>query len=110
LAASADAFMAAFTEREEEQKRAQARRRQEPDEDGFVMVTRRGGSGRNRPADPEELKAQLAERGGKGKLKGFYGWQIREERKERQKELVKKFEEDRKRVAEKKKGRRFRPG
>ncbi|KAI5858799.1 ribosomal RNA-processing protein 7-domain-containing protein, partial [Tricharina praecox] len=107
LQASADAFVAAFGEAEEVAKQQAAKRRSVVDEDGFVTVTR---GGRVKPATQEAAKAVLDEKEKrKGELKGFYRFQIREEKKTRQNELLAKFEEDRKRVEERKKGRKFRP-
>jgi ribosomal RNA-processing protein 7 len=102
-----DSFVAAFGEAEEEARRAAARRRQEPDADGFVIVTR---GGRVKPARQDEAKRVLEEKEAKkGELSGFYRFQVREDKKKRQQELLAKFEEDRKRVEERKKGRRFIP-
>jgi len=107
LQASVDSFAAAFGEVEEEARRAAARRRQEPDADGFVTVTR---GGRVKPARQDEAKRVLEEKAAKkGVLSGFYRFQVREDKKKRQQELLAKFEEDRKRVEERKKGRRFIP-
>ncbi|KAF8254065.1 hypothetical protein K440DRAFT_618672 [Wilcoxina mikolae CBS 423.85] len=109
LQASVDSFVAAFGEAEEEARRAAARRRQEPDADGFVTVTR---GGRVKPARQDEAKRVLEEKEAKkkkGELSGFYRFQVREDKKKRQQELLAKFEEDRKRVEERKKGRRFIP-
>ncbi|KAA8904553.1 ribosomal RNA-processing protein 7-domain-containing protein [Sphaerosporella brunnea] len=105
LQESVDAFMAAFAEAEEEAKRAAARRRQEPDEDGFVTVV-----GRGRAVPQEAAKEALRKQEEKkAEVKGFYRFQVREEKKAKQLELLAKFEEDRKRVEERKKDRKFRP-
>jgi len=107
LQASVDAFMAAFGEAEKAAKLQAAKRRTVVDEDGFVTVTR---GGRVKPATQEAAKAALEEKEKrKGELKGFYRFQIREEKKMRQNELLAKFEEDRKRVEERKKVKKFRP-
>jgi ribosomal RNA-processing protein 7 len=77
-----------------------ARKRNEPDEDGFVTVTRGGRTG---PARLEEVQAaaeRLKERDEKRVGKAFYRFQTREERKKRERELRDKFEEDVKRVQE----------
>ena len=109
LLASVDAYMTAFAANEDAEAKARTKQRQEPDEDGFVMVTRGGRSGR--PATQEEVK-EKAERQ-KEKNKGFddfYRFQTRERQKERAKELVRKFEEDKEKVRKMRERRgKFRP-
>ncbi|PWW75640.1 hypothetical protein C7212DRAFT_297577 [Tuber magnatum] len=105
LQASVNTFMATFEAEESTRLRALAKRRQVPDEDGFITVVR---GGRTAPARQEEAKAAL-EKKGKDKHEGFYRFQVREGRKNRQMELLRKFEEDKKRVAERKSLRRFKP-
>lgn len=77
----------------------------ETDEDGFTKVV--GGK------SSEEVKAEILkkakERGGEKELKGFYRFQLREERKSRQKELLERFEIDRKRVEQRREERKLRP-
>lgn len=107
LQSAVDGFMAAFDEREEEARRAAARRRQEPDEDGFIMVGRGGRQKGVAMEEAERKKVELEKR--KEDLKGFYRFQVRDEKKKRQVEMLKKFEEDKKRVEERKRGRRFIP-
>lgn len=108
LQGAVDAFMAAFNAEEARQAAAARRRSQQVDEDGFVTVTR--GSRIN--AD-EEAKRLLLEKERKkttsAGMGGFYRFQVREERKKRHLELIRKFEDDRKIVEERKKGRRFVP-
>jgi ribosomal RNA-processing protein 7 len=106
LQESVDAFMAAFEAAEEEARRAASRRRQEPDADGFVTVV---GRGRAVPQEAAKAALQKQEEKNKDATAGFYRFQVREEKKKRQMDLLAKFEEDRKRVEERKKGRTFRP-
>ena len=89
-----------FTKAEATRAKLLARQRQEPDEDGFVMVTRGGRVG---PARQEDAQRAAEKQKAKGELKDFYRWQLREERKAKEKELVQKFEEDRKKIGEMKK-------
>lgn len=105
---SIDTFMASFSAAEAERARLLARQRQEPDEDGFVTVVRGGRTGPARLEEAKEKAKELAERN-RGK-EDFYRFQMREKKKERAGELMRGFEEDRKRVEEMK-GRRnkFRP-
>ena len=107
LQASVDEFMEVFSTQEAERTKALSRQRSEPDEDGFVTVTRGGRAG---PAREEEarLKEEELKTREKNRVKDdFYRFQLREKKKERAKELVKGFEEDRKKVEEMK-GRRGR--
>lgn len=110
---SIDAFMTAFNAREEAAVQLAKRLRNVPDEDGFVTVTR--GGGRTGPARLEEAEAKRKELEEKEERKrsemgDFYRFQMRERRKAEQGELIKRFEEDRKRVeAMKEKRGRFRP-
>lgn len=93
---SVNKYMTSLAANEAAEVEASARQRQKPDEDGFVTVTR---GGRNNPAR-QEVARSLAERQ-KEKRKGledFYRFQSRESRKERAKELVKKFEEDKQKI------------
>ena len=113
LQKSVDAFMENFNRAEEEKAREAKRLRNVPDEDGFVTVTR--GGGRVGPAKREEAEVKRKEAEEKEKAKrdsmgDFYRFQMRERRKAEQGELVKRFEEDRKRleIMREKRG-RFRP-
>ncbi|KKA20576.1 Ribosomal small subunit assembly protein [Rasamsonia emersonii CBS 393.64] len=95
-------YMAIFTQAEEARARELARKAQEPDEDGFITVTR--GPKNNSIAREEEIK-ELIEKQKKREagLEDFYRFQTREKKKERQNELLKKFEEDKKKLEEIKK-------
>lgn len=100
LQGSVDAFMEGFNRREEGRQRDEKRARGVPDEDGFVMVGRGGRTGPARREEAEEKKREMDERE-KEKREGrgdFYRFQMREKRKEEAGMLVKRFEEDRKRV------------
>ena len=88
--------MTAFAAREAEQAKLRARQRQEPDEEGFITVTR---GGRNNPTTHEAAKAVAQKH--KDRLKGlddFYKFQARERKKARAHELLKNFEQDKERV------------
>lgn len=88
--------MTAFAAQEASRAKLQARQRQEPDEDGFVMVTR---GGRNGPArlDVAQEQADRQKKKQKG-LEDFYRFQTREKNKAKAGELVRKFEEDKEKV------------
>ncbi|KAK2821758.1 hypothetical protein FQN49_007702 [Arthroderma sp. PD_2] len=105
LLRSVNEYMTVFTRLEEAQAAEAAKQTQIPDEDGFITVTR--GPKRSRDDGKEEELKALAERQ-REKNKGlgdFYRFQMREKRKERQGELLRKFEEDKRRVEEMKKRR-----
>ncbi|KAK4503890.1 hypothetical protein PRZ48_004805 [Zasmidium cellare] len=110
LQASVDAFMEAFAAQEEARTKMLARQRAEPDEDGFITVTRGGRVG---PAREEAAKAKEEElkKREKDRIKAdFYRFQVREKKKEEAKDLVRAFEEDQRKVEEMKKRRgRIRP-
>lgn len=88
--------MTEFAERENLQAKLQTKRRQTPDAEGFVTVTR---GARNGPAKQEIAQEQankLKERQ-KG-LNDFYRFQMRERRKAEAGELARKFGEDKDKV------------
>ena len=88
--------MTAFAAEEAARSRRLARQRQEPDEDGFITVTRGGRTG---PARQEQAQEAAAKQKAKQKgLDDFYRFQTREKRKERAGELIKKFEEDKEKI------------
>ncbi|PGH06244.1 ribosomal RNA-processing protein 7 [Blastomyces parvus] len=92
-------YMSIFGRFEEARAREAARGAEVPDEDGFVTVTR--GPKINDVAREEEMKALAEKHKEKNKgLEDFYRFQTREKRKERQTELLRKFEEDKKKVEE----------
>ncbi|KAJ9605672.1 hypothetical protein H2200_009521 [Cladophialophora chaetospira] len=101
LLRAVNAYMTAFSALEESRSRDNARRRALPDEDGFVTVTR-GSKGSVRMEEAKEAAERVAQKV-KEKAEGtedFYRFQNREKRKERQEGLVRRFEEDKRRVEE----------
>lgn len=83
-------------------------RQRAPDEDGFITVVRGGRAGPARLEEAQE-KAEKQKEKQRGK-EDFYRFQMREKRKERAGELLRGFEEDRRKVEEMKKRRnKFRP-
>jgi ribosomal RNA-processing protein 7 len=101
LQQSVDVFFAVFNRKEKEAAEMAKRMRNEPDEDGFVTVTR--GASRAAPArrdEAEEARRRMLERERKQKeeLTNFYRFQLRERKKAEQAELIKKFDEDRRKV------------
>ncbi len=78
--------------------------RQEPDEDGFITVTRGGRAGPARQDEAQAMAERQKQKNSTG-LKNFYRFQLREERKKAQGELLRKFEEDRRKEQEMKRRR-----
>ncbi|KAK0388250.1 hypothetical protein NLU13_4495 [Sarocladium strictum] len=98
--AAVHGFFTVFNRKEAEAAELAKRLRNEPDEDGFVTVTRGGRAAPASRNEAEEAKQRMIDRQSKKKseLKDFYRFQVRERRKEEQQALVKRFQEDRKRV------------
>ncbi|KAH8880022.1 hypothetical protein GQ53DRAFT_18728 [Thozetella sp. PMI_491] len=109
---SIDAFFTVYDRKEQEAAELAKRLRNEPDEDGFVTVTR---GGRNAPArqdEAEEARRKMADKEAKKKeeLDNFYRFQLRDRKKAEQADLVRRFDEDRKKVAAMREKRaKFRP-
>jgi len=84
-----------------------------PDAEGFITVTRGGRAGPARLEDANEAmeKQKEKERARREGVEDFYRFQVREKNKKRAGELVRAFEEDRRRVEEMRKARRgtFKP-
>lgn len=96
LLESVNLFMTAYAAQEVSEARLRAKQRQEPDEDGFITVTR---GGRNGPARQGAAQEQADKQ--KEKRKGyedFYRFQTRENRKAKAGELLRKFEEDKQKL------------
>lgn len=112
LQQSVDAFFAVFNRKEKEAAEMAKRLRSEPDEDGFVTVTRGGRSAPARRDEAEEARRKMLDREQKKKeeLTNFYRFQLRERKKAEQAELIKKFDEERSKVqAMRQKRGKFRP-
>lgn len=112
LQQSVDAFFSVYNRKEKDAAELAKRLRNEPDEDGFVTVTRGGRAAPARTEEAEEAKRKMLEREQKKKdeMGNFYRFQLRERKKAEQAELVKQFDEDRKKVqAMRQKRGKFRP-
>lgn len=96
LLESVNTYVTAFAERETSQANLQAKRRQVPDADGFITVTR---GARNGPAKQEIAQEQAKKQKERQKgLDDFYRFQMRERKKAQAGELMRKFEEDKEKV------------
>ncbi len=107
-----DTFFAIFNRKENEANELAKRMRNEPDEDGFVTVTRGGRNAPARKEEAEEARKKMVEKQEKKKqeMTNFYRFQLRERKKEEQADLIRRFQEDRKRITEMREKRaRFRP-
>lgn len=110
LQASVDAFMSAFTAKEEARTAAMAKLRAEPDEDGFITVTRGGRTGAGREDEAKAKDEELKKREKSRIKEDFYRFQVREKKKEQAQDLVKGYQEDQRRVEEMKRRKgKFRP-
>lgn len=107
LQAEVNEFMANYDAKKEQLDKEAAEARNQPDEEGWITV---GSSGRKAGARIKDV-IELQERRKKKKpeLLNFYRFQIRETKREFIANLRKKFEEDKKRIAEMKSARKFRP-
>lgn len=114
LQAAVDAYMTAFASAESARSRLLARQRAVPDEDGFITVTRgaRTGPARNEEAQEKMEELKKKEEDKRAGMGDFYRFQNREKKKQMAGELVKRFQEDRKRSdnMRQQKGNRFKPG
>ena len=105
LQQSVDTFMAAFSAAEVARAKNLAKQRSVPDADGFVTETKGGRAGPARDEEARDKGEELQKRERKRVGEDFYRFQTREKRKEVQRDLVKGFEEDQKRVEEMRKRR-----
>ncbi|KAL0942525.1 vanillate o-demethylase [Colletotrichum truncatum] len=109
---SVHAFFNVFNRKEKEAQEMAKRLRNEPDEDGFVTVTRGGRAAPASKNEAEEARQKMVDKAAKKKSEttDFYRFQLRERRKAEQAALMRRFDEDRKKVdAMKEKRGKFRP-
>jgi ribosomal RNA-processing protein 7 len=99
LLRSVNDFMTVFEQVSEARKKEESKKAGVPDEDGFVTVV--NGPKLNSVAREEEMR-ELVERQKKKEegLEDFYRFQSREKRKERQQLLLRRFDEDRRKLAD----------
>ncbi len=104
LQASSDNYMELFAKTEAQNRRHKKLIRSEPDEDGFVTVTRGGRSGAGRVEEAEALRHKSSTI---GIVSDLYRFQKREEQKQKMTILRSKFEDDKRKIAELKARRKF---
>jgi len=107
LLSSVDSYMTAYARMEEARSREEAKKRQQPDEDGFITVTKGARGGVVRKEDAKQLgeKQREKDRNKHKEMGNFYRFQMREMRKEQQGELMRKFDDDKRRLDEMRKRR-----
>lgn len=101
-----DGYMTAYAQMEEARTQENARKRQIPDEDGFITVVR-GSKGGLRTEDAKGLGKKQQTKDQDRSVGDFYRFQMRERRKEEQEQLLKKFGEDKSKVEEMRQRRKF---
>ncbi|ETN37527.1 uncharacterized protein HMPREF1541_07149 [Cyphellophora europaea CBS 101466] len=99
LLRSVDGYMTAYAQMEEARAQENAHKRQMPDEDGFVTVVR-GSKGGVRTEDAKDLGDKQKAKDQSRSLEDFYRFQMRQKRKEEQQQLLKDFENDKRKVEE----------
>ncbi|KJZ78288.1 hypothetical protein HIM_02326 [Hirsutella minnesotensis 3608] len=94
------AFFNVFNRKEKEAIELAKKLRNEPDEDGFVTVTRGGRAAPASRNEAEEAKQRMLDKQTKRKseMKDFYRFQLRERRKQEQAALLRRFEDDKRKV------------
>lgn len=100
LQGKVDEFMTRYGALEAARERAAKAARNVPDEEGFVTVGKGGRNGAARREEVEAVAERRREREERGReaMGGFYRFQNREARKEREREVRERFEADRRRV------------
>ncbi|ORY81023.1 ribosomal RNA-processing protein 7-domain-containing protein [Protomyces lactucae-debilis] len=108
LQQSVDAYMELFNQEEILRRRKQKRMRSEADEDGFITITRGGRTGAGRAFNAvQQLSAKQQNK--VGVLDDLYKFQRKDVQKQKREETRSKFEQDKRRVAELRERRKFRP-
>jgi len=108
LEAEVNEFIASFESREEQVRLAKERRRNEVDEDGFMLVSRKR-QVRHATMHANERKKKKKKKKAEKELSNFYQFQIREKKRDQLATLREKFEADKRRIEQLKASRKFRP-
>ncbi|KAI9892706.1 MAG: Ribosomal RNA-processing protein 7 [Vezdaea aestivalis] len=91
-------YFTAYDAEERGREEAAAKARSEPDANGFVVVSRGGRLAPARQKDAEATRKKHEDR--KEVLSDFYRWQVREERKEKERATLMEFVEAKKQIEE----------
>ncbi|KAF4519350.1 hypothetical protein B566_EDAN011356 [Ephemera danica] len=111
LQAEIDSFMEKHDKQVSEEERKLKETEGQPDDEGWITVTRRGnkpGFARKESVEQRVLAKESKKKANK-ELKNFYQFQIRESKMNNLAELRHKFEEDKKKIAQLRQARKFRP-
>lgn len=108
LQAQIASFIKKHDERVEQEKQTAKESEGVPDDEGFITVTRSKGVP-NTVVNDKRRERKLRKRKRDQELFNFYKFQVREKKKDHIKELQKKFEEDKQRIAQMRALRKFRP-
>ena len=100
LLTAINAHLTAFSAHETARANLLKRQRSQPDEDGFITVTRGGRTGPARMEEAQEAAKKLKERQEKMAGGSFYRFQVRDRNKKMLEGIRKGFEEDKKRLEE----------
>ncbi|XP_067950211.1 ribosomal RNA-processing protein 7 homolog A-like [Watersipora subatra] len=101
-------YMKSYDNRKEKEERVNRKLADEPDEDGWITVTRNKFSRPPKAVKAHELKT-FKKKKETATLLHFYKNQINDSKMQRIKELKAKFEEDKKRIQEMRQQRKFKP-
>ena len=108
LQSAVDAYMELHDAETALRKKRQRLIRTQPDEEGFVTIARGGRKGAGRQTDGAAKLAEQ-EKARKGVIDDLYRFQRQDERKRQQLDLRTKFEDDRRKIEELRKRRKFKP-
>uniref|UniRef100_A0A8R1I500 RRP7 domain-containing protein n=1 Tax=Caenorhabditis japonica TaxID=281687 RepID=A0A8R1I500_CAEJA len=106
----ADTYVERYDTEQAEARKAAKRKYSQPDEDGWITVTKGKKAAKSVKLRKEDVPLMGGLNGKKKKIDlAYYTFQVKKNRQEKAQELLKKFEEDRKRIAQLKQARNFRP-
>ncbi|PIC51541.1 hypothetical protein B9Z55_002013 [Caenorhabditis nigoni] len=106
----ADTYVERYDVEQAEARKEAKRKYSEPDEDGWITVTKKKKTVKSMKLSKEDVPLIGGLNGKKKKVDlAYYTFQIKKNKQEKAQELLKKFEEDRKRIAQLKQARNFKP-
>uniref|UniRef100_A0A1I7T8I1 RRP7 domain-containing protein n=1 Tax=Caenorhabditis tropicalis TaxID=1561998 RepID=A0A1I7T8I1_9PELO len=106
----ADTYVERYDAEQAEARKEAKRKYSEPDEDGWITVTKAKKAAKSMKLKKEDVPLIGGLSGKKKKVDlAYYTFQIKKNRQEKAQELLKKFEEDRKRITQLKQARNFKP-
>ncbi|ULU12047.1 hypothetical protein L3Y34_015416 [Caenorhabditis briggsae] len=106
----ADTYVERYDVEQAEARKEAKRKYSETDEDGWITVTKKKKTVKSMKLSKEDVPLIGGLNGKKKKVDlAYYTFQIKKNKQEKAQELLKKFEEDRKRIAQLKQARNFKP-